>query len=160
MHRVVGGTVMEVIERAFQGEAGARELLQNGMMFLWDNDHALNYAAKHLIPVPEDVLWRLPQPAHSPDFNKPVEHAHGYLKDAFWREPDLKEVIAGGVVAIRKRIVKLAKALITPERVRADVSTQHLTWRVVGAPQGEEIEGPAHKKFKGVAGDWPHVSLK
>lgn len=133
-----------------EGDPAYRELMSTGgPLYLWDNAKPLECAAKMLGLGDK----KLPQPPRSPDFNRPVEHAHFIIQHTFQQEVGLW--IGKGVKAVMERVTELIKEHITPDMVRRDVSTMHLGWTAVLAPKGEVVVGPTGKKFEGTAGDWP-----
>lgn len=99
---------------------------------------------------------RLPTPPWSPDFNKPAEHALGRIKRSFKARvvtpgpnPDMSQ--------LRATLEECAREENQQGTIYRDVHSLPLMWRVIKAGQNEEVEGPAGKKYRGVAGFWtPH----
>jgi hypothetical protein len=92
-------------------------------------------------------------PKHSPDFQKPVEHAIGFIKRGVRRrlalEPrertpeELQELVRS--VAYNLPAASIAK----------DVHSLPLTYAVVAAKKGSVFTGADGKQHTGVEGGWP-----
>ena len=102
---------------------------------------------------------RVETPSWSPDFNKPVEHAHGTVKKEF--KTELRAVEGKMPMdTCRRLLVRLAEQHITVDSVGKDVQGLPLMWQVIAATTDKEVVSPKGKVYKGVWGNWPPHELR
>ena len=131
-----------------------------GPRFVFDTARAHVSATRFLSE--NMVFWQQVWiPRWSPDFNKPVEHAHGTVKQAFKHgTPRHRPLPPTCTMAdVKQRITDLVQELITVEHIQKDVATVPTHWRVVASKPTQTIVAPNGKKYKGSAGDWPNQRL-
>jgi hypothetical protein len=133
----------EVIFQALLDELQGREaeagLSRNEHFIIcYDNATAHKTAHNRLPPGWE----RLPQPAHSPECNKPIEHVHGQMDQqmhswlAQWR---LDHGDEQPTPTLCKDMCKEIFLGLSAESISRDVDTLPLTWQAVVAAGGDHI---------------------
>ena len=104
------------------------------------------------------ALLNATNPPCSPDFNKLVEHAHGFTKTRFKQRT---EPIKGPnrMEEAKALIRKIVQEDIELESLRADAETMPATMKAVAAKSGTWVEHNG-KKYRGSGGDWAPKSLR
>ena len=107
----------------------------------------------------EDIVMpkdhRLPQPPHSPDCNRPVEHQFGSGKTRLRNDLYLKGVRITTGAQLQTRVHEEFSKYMPEFSVRKDVEHLPLLWEVISTTRGEAVyvddEGKVHV---GSGGDW------
>jgi hypothetical protein len=127
--------VLDVLD-ARRAEAG----LRRGEQFIlcWDNAAVHKDAAA----VVGDRAQRWPQPAHSPDMNKPIEHVHGIL-DAHMHKwlAHMRATQADTRLTpdmCKAELLRAFNALPTTS-IKADVQSLADTWQAIIAASGDYV---------------------
>jgi hypothetical protein len=93
-------------------------------------------------------------PAHSPDFNKPIEHSWNQVKRTL-----LSKIYAGYDVCMTPKLaqqwVQEAFFSITQESVERDVKSLMDTWQIIKAPLGTWVKTSKGHEIQGAGGDYP-----
>lgn len=114
---------------------------------------ALQQNAKYA-PMGFDRAQHVATPAHSPDFNKPIEHCWNQIKRKL-----LDKVYHSHKVlltaALARQWVLEAWNSITLESVRKDVESLKDTWLIVKSRLGVEVITSKNEKIQGSGGDYP-----
>jgi hypothetical protein len=135
----------------------ANAFLPPGPFFVYD--HVRYHDAAEQLMVASGFNDRFPSPKWSPDFNRPVEHAHGVVKQVFKKRQE--ELPPGAsMAAVKELIASIVNEHITADGVRKDVYGLPLLWRVVAASPEQEVEGDDGRKYTGTAGDWAPARLR
>lgn len=132
-----------VIFQALVDELEGRELeagLQRNEHFIICYDNATVHKTAHeLLP----TGWeRLPQPAHSPECNKPIEHVHGQMDQkmhswlAEWRRDNGD---AQPTPALCKAKCEQFFRALSAQKISDDVDTLPATWQAVVSAGGDHI---------------------
>jgi hypothetical protein len=114
---------------------------------------ALQQNAKYA-PMGIDHTQHVKTPAHSPDFNKPIEHCWNQIKrkllDRVYRERNVSLT-----PALARQWVLQAWNSITLDSVRRDVESLKDTWLIVKSRLGVEVITSKNEKIQGCGGDYP-----
>ena len=93
-------------------------------------------------------------PAHSPDFNKPIEHSWNQVKRTL-----LSRLYQGFDVQMTPQLaqqwVKEAFFAITQDSVERDVKSLMDTWAIIKAPLGTWVTTSKGHEIQGAEGDYP-----
>lgn len=96
-------------------------------------------------------------PAHSPDFNKPIEHCWNHIKRQL-----LNRIYSSYDVeltpALAQQWVGEAWESITVASVDKDVKSLKDTWAIIKADLGVEVVTSKNEKIQGSGGDYPPSS--
>lgn len=93
-------------------------------------------------------------PAHSPDFNKPVEHIFNQIKTKLLNK--LYHEYDTPLTPERARELVLdAFDSITKESIQLDIASLTDTWRIVAADAGDTVDTMKNEKIPGADGDYP-----
>lgn len=128
-----------------------------GPKFVFDRVN-FHIAAEAQLAASAPHIQCIPSPARSPDFDRVVEHAHANAKRMF---AEVRARLGGGLeMADYMRVFEeCARAANPTASLRKDVHGLPLLWRVVAAPQGQEVQ-QGNVMFRGVQGGWPPAALR
>ena len=102
-------------------------------------------------------------PAHSPDFNKPIEHIFNRIKEQL-REKYLEKMEVVNAQKVQGWVRDIfEKELLANEwanSVRNDVYSLKKTWLAVSSTQGLRVRAPDGTLVRGSGGDWPAGYLR
>ena len=118
-------------------EAGLKRT--EGFIICLDNA-TVHHDARSLLPPGWDLL---PQPPHSPECNKPIEHVHGQMDQLMhswlvkWR--DEKGRVNPSPQVCMQQCIDYFTALPTSQ-IAADISTLPATWQAIVAAGGAYID--------------------
>jgi hypothetical protein len=93
-------------------------------------------------------------PAHSPDFNKPIEHVFNQIKDRILVRLDEE---AGVVITGKKaqKWVRQAFEAVTTESLQADIMSLLDTWAIVKSAENVTVTTSKQEEMPGSNGDYP-----
>jgi hypothetical protein len=105
-------------------------------------------------PMGIDWTQHVKTPAHSPDFNKPIEHCWGQIKRKlldrlYWEHNVLL------TPELAREWVLEAWNSITQDSVERDVKSLKDTWLIVKSRLGVEVTTSKNEKIQGSGGDYP-----
>lgn len=130
-------------------------------LFVFDNNSIQKYSKNFEC----NITWnqRVGIPAHSPDFNKPVEHSFHRIKDLL-RETYLDQMEVVDAKKVQEWVRKIfEKELLEGEKkysVRNDVYSLKKTWLAVSTPKRVRRQAPDGTWVRGSGGDWPAAHLR
>jgi hypothetical protein len=128
-----------------------------GIKFMFD--HVRYHDKAEAMLRARGMEFRVPSPPWSPDFNRPVEHAHAIVKRLFKENPR----VMGGpdmMERFKARIVQLVRDHVRHRSAADDIATLDVHWRVLAADTDTTIAHPNGKVYRGSAGNWPHKDLR
>mgnify|MGYP006186104099 FL=1 len=106
---------------------------------------------------------RVKIPAHSPDFNKPIEHVFNRIKQLLREEYlDKQEVLTAKKVQQMVRDIFENQLLLDEKAnsIRNDVYSLKKTWLAVSTAKGVRVQAPDGEWVRGSGGDWPASHLR
>lgn len=128
-----------------------------GVKFMFD--HVRYHDKAEAMLRARGMEFRVPSPPWSPDFNRPVERAHGTVKRMFKADP---QVLGGAnmMEQFKARIVQLVRDHVTHRSAAEDIATLDVHWQVVASNTNQLITHPNGKVYRGSDGNWPHKDLR
>lgn len=106
----------------------------------------------------EDIVMprnrKLPQPTHSPDCNRPVEHPFGYGKTKIRNTLYLKKPTVTEPDQLRPVVHKQFTSGMPPLAVQSDIEGIPLLWKILSTPAGVSFCDDDGELHYGSGGNW------